>query len=430
MGKSTVVYILGLLTLTSYALRNVNERSLGARSSSDAYYSRTLAHNRAVAGANLGVRAILSDSSISSTISRSFAGGGFNVSFATSSNGDTVRVVSVASAWDPVSESILSDTVIATARRSSFAQYGYFSENEVNGYLSPTSNTPSGGSMWKVTGDSIFGMAHTNGAWNLGGTPYFDNLVTAYALPNTMLYGGVYAPVFHDGYRWGVTKSRPPSNLTRLEQAATTGSALFQDNDVALTFLSNGNVTIKFPASTGAFRNETVPLSSVTSTGVIGVKNGDFRIKGTYQGQITIVALKGAGAYKGNIWIDGDIVANTNPLGNPSSPDMLGLVAQRMAYITKDLARTPASVLNIQAAIYTQDGVFAAEDYSTIPLSGRIKLFGALAMGASTATGKIGGGTLTNGFLKTIATDPRYLTSAPPLFPRSGNFELFAWWEK
>ncbi len=435
MGKSTVVYIIGLLFLVSLSLRTINEGSLGARSSFDAYYMRTMTHNRAVAGANLGTRFILTDSSYSRTITKSFADGDFSVSFRATPSGDTVRVISTATSWDPMSNEDIRDTVIAMVKRSSFSQYAYFSESEVNGYLSPTSNTPSGANMWKVTGDSLFGSAHTNGRWNLGGTPYFDRLITGRESPSTMLYNGVYAPVFKDGSRWGVTHSRPPSNLSKLEQAAISGSAVanmsfIQNNDVAMTFYADGTVNVKIPASTGTIRNNRLPISSITSTGVIGVKNGDIRVSGTYKGQVTLVALKGGGSFKGNIWIENDIVAATSPVGNSGSPDMLGLVAERMAYITKNLSRTPASVLTIHAAIYTQQGVFAAEDYTNIPLSGRIRLYGSLAMGASTATGKLTNGVLSNGFLKSFSTDPRYVTKAPPYFPRSGNYQLVTWWEK
>jgi hypothetical protein len=280
----------------------------------------------------------------------------------------------------------------------------------------------------------MFGFSHTNKRWNLGGKPYFHDKVTAFNSPNTMLYGGVYAPVFNAGYQWGITINRPVANLTNLENAAVAGNAtpnmsFIQNNDASFNFFADGRVHVRVPPGTGAIRNDTLPISSITSTGVIAVKNGDVRVRGTYQGAVTLVALKGAGTFKGNVWIDGNIVANTNPNGNEGSPDMLGLVAQRMCYVSINGSRTSASILNIQAAVYTHEGVFAAQAYDSIGLHGRINLFGALAMCASTATGKITGGVLSNGFLKSIRHDPRYLTSAPPKFPFSDKYELVSWWE-
>jgi hypothetical protein len=255
--------------------------------------------------------------------------------------------------------------------------------------------------------------------------------------PNTMNYGTppVYAPIFNKGRTWGVSINRPNGNMPNLESiaASSTPPALFNGNDVALTFFGDGRVNVRIPPSTGAMRNDTVPITSVTSNGVIAVKNGDVRVKGVYHGQVTVTALKGTAASgtKGNVWIDGDIVAGNNPQTNPSSTDMLGLVAERMMYLTTTgIPRLSTSVVNIQAALYAHTGVFAAENYNTIGLSGRISLYGALSMNASTATGKMSGGVLVGGFLKSLRFDSRYATSAPPSFPRSDRLRLVAWYEK
>jgi hypothetical protein len=326
------------------------------------------------------------------------------------------------------------DTVIAMFRHTQFAKYGYFSQEEVNGYMSPSSNAITGDNMWKVTGDSMFGLAHTNGQWHLRGRPFFDDKITGFNVPESMVFNGVNNPIFNAGSQWGITVNRPASNLTKLENiaASSTPPALFSGDDVALTFFADGTVHVRIPAGTGAARNDTLPIGSLTSSGVIAVKDGNVRVKGEYSGRVTVVALKGTSSdTKGNIWIDGDIVAHDNPRINPSSPDMLGLVAERMAYVTTTgIPRDHNSVTNVQAAIYTHFGVFAVENYDTVPVSGRINVFGALAMNASTATGKINGSGLTNGMLKSIRHDPRFLSKAPPSFPVSDKFELVSWWEK
>jgi hypothetical protein len=350
------------------------------------------------------------------------------------------RVTSFASASyeGKLGSGIIRDTVIATLERVILSRYGYFSGQEANGYMSTSSNSTSGVSMWKVTGDSMFGYAHTNTRWNLGGRPYFDSKVTAFNPPNTMTYGGVYDPIFNGGTQWGITVNRPQANLTKLETLAGLNSppALVTGNDVALNFISDGTVHVRIPALTGTSRNDTVPVASLTSNGVIAVKDGDIRVKGTYKGQVTLTALSGSSPLKGNIWIDGDVRAATNPQGNTSSPDMLGLVAERMAYVTtKDpttgtlIPRDASSVTTIQAAIYTHNGVFAAEDYDSVPVSGRISLFGSVTMNASTSTGRISGGALVNGFLKSIRHDPRFLTAAPPGYPVADKYMLVSWWE-
>jgi hypothetical protein len=175
----------------------------------------------------------------------------------------------------------------------------------------------------------------------------------------------------------------------------------------------------------GGSINNTLPITSITSTGVIAVVNGGVRVKGTYKGDVTIVAMTGSNQKNGNVWIDGDIVANTNPALDQTSSDRLGLVSQRMTHITKDLSRTSSSVLNIQAAIYTENGTFAAQEYSSIPPAGVINLYGALAMSASTSTRWAGGG-----FRKSFKHDPRFDHEGPAFFPVINSYHSTTWWEK
>jgi hypothetical protein len=438
MGKAALLYVIGLTLLVSYILFNVNGSASRTVSNSIDYYERTVAHNIAVTAANVGTNMLLFSTLTSpSTVTGSFQGGTYTIHVdSVNAQGDQrLTAISQYPSTDRFgAPSTISDSVVAKFRHTPFARYGYFSGEEVNGYMSPGSNTTSGGSMWKVTGDSVFGPAHTNGQWHLGGRPYFDDKITGFNVPQTMVYGGVDDPIFNGGSEWGVTINRPQSNLSKLENIASSSSpsALFTGQDVALTFFPNGKVNVRIPAGTGATRNDTVAISNVTSSGVIAIKNGDVRVQGTYSGQVTVVALKGtASDKKGNIWIDGDLVAHENPQSNPASHDMMGLVAERMAYITTTgKGLTASSVRNVQAAIYTHLGVLAVENYDTVPVSGRLNLFGALSMGASTSTGKISGSSLTNGMLKTIRHDPRFLGSAPPSFPVSDSFQLIAWWEQ
>ena len=437
MGKSSFLYTLGLSFLVAIAIWNINGTATSAISNSADYFGRTMAHNIALAGANIATQQLFRDTSYSEDLSdQQFSGGTFDTYVDRSSGIVTITSVS----HYENNGQTLHDTVIATFRHTPFAKYAYFSEAEQNGYLAAGSNAaPSGVSMWKITGDSLLGYAHTNGNWHLGGTPFFRDKVTATTGPSTMLVGGVYDPIFAGGYQWGLSVNRPQANIANLEGAAAASvpPALLDGNDVALTFFADGTVSVKIPPGSGTVRNDTVSVGTLTSNGIIAVKNGDLRIKGTYHGQLTLLSLgdTACGGTKGNIWIDGDLLAADDPRTDPSSNDMLGLVAERMTYVTTtDIYRDESSVVNIEAAIYCQKGVFAAENYSTIPVSGRIRLFGSLTMGASTSTGYLGnsgaGYYLEHGFLKSIEHDPRYLSAAPPRFPVSDRYELVSWWER
>jgi hypothetical protein len=175
-------------------------------------------------------------------------------------------------------------------------------------------------------------------------------------------------------------------------------------------------------------------IKSLAPNGVMVVKNADLHLKGTYSGSLTVASFSGTGAQanKGNIWIDGDIVANTNPVGNPSSPDMLGIVAGRMAYISQDNSRNASSQINIQAAVYCQNGELTAENFWTIPVSGRVNLFGGVTQISAGSLGLFNPGPplqLTHGFSYNIRNDPRFDVTQPPSFPYSDSYELVSWWE-
>jgi hypothetical protein len=448
MGKYSIVYVIGLSLLVAYVMVRINASSSDSVGNVAGYLGRTKAHNVALAGANLATQRVTSGTGWTgwptSLLTGSFDGGRFAVKDSQPTS-DVVLLISVGSdtIYNNISGfTLFADTVKVTLTRPSLASYAYFSEDEVSNYMSPTSNVAVRSRMWKVTGDQFIGRAHTNGYWNLDGSPLFSDKVTATSAPATGSSTGPYNPSFLGGFDWNAAKvNRPPSNLDSLKSAAIAGSLapglgyINSGQSVALTFYSDGTVNVRIPSVGVATTNQTLPITSITSTGVIAVENGDVRVSGTYKGQVTVAAYRtNPTSLTGNVWIDGDIVANDNPQTNPFSTDKLGLVAERMAYVTTEdpvtgnwYPRNSSSVINIQAAIYTQNGTFAAQDFLIAPNQGRINLFGALSMSASTSTGTMGGG----GFRKTIAQDYRYAKIAPPRFPKTDSpYQVVAWWEK
>jgi hypothetical protein len=195
----------------------------------------------------------------------------------------------------------------------------------------------------------------------------------------------------------------------------------------------NDQVHVQIPPG-GSLRDTTLAISALAPNGVIVVKSADLHIKGTYNGDMTVAAFGGTGAAtnKGNVWIDGDVIAKTSPVGNPASSDMLGIVAERMAYITEDLTRSPSTEVNIHAVVYCQNGELTAENFWNIPVSGRVNLFGGVTQITAGSLGLSKAGppvTMLNGFLYSIRNDPRFDTKQPPYFPYSDSYELLSWWE-
>jgi hypothetical protein len=329
------------------------------------------------------------------------------------------------------------DTIAAVFEYTRFTRYGWFTEKEQNGYVSPSgANGPyTGASDWKITGDSVFGYAHTNGKFNLGGRPYFDKKVTATNAPTLMTVGGEKDPIYNEGYEWGRTIKRDSANITSLKamsnQSSVIDASLLSNKDIGLEFFNTGTVRVKIPFDTGALKDTTVSIGSLSSTSVFASMGGDLHIKGQYAGQLTVAAFKGTGAFvnKGNVWIDGNVQAASNPQVNPTSTDMLGIVAERMGYITKDPSRNTSSLLRIEAAIYCHTGEFTAQEFWSIGKSGRVSLFGSLCQNTAGSLGVFDASGLKNGFYYSIRHDQRFLSTGPPSFPFSTKYRLIAWWE-
>ncbi len=425
MGKFSIVYVLGLCLIVAYSLWNINATGTSAMDTYTDYFSRTMAHDIALAGANIGTQNLLFDpSGVTDRTNVAFASGLYDIHFM--KGGDTAGItvysrILVGGGW-------VYDTVIAGFHHTPFSKFGWFTETENNGYVG---SPYYGASDWKITGDSVFGFAHTNNHFNLAGTPYFNDKVTATTAPALMKINGVEAPVFKAGYQWGITINRPIANLTNLAAEATTAGALIDvGNDVSMEFYSDGNVHVRIPPSDGSVRNDTVPLTTLAPTGVVAVRNGDLRIKGTYSGQVTVASLKGITTNKGNVWIDGTgIVAADDPMTNPNSTDMMGIVSENYTYITRDDSRTQASTVEIDAAVYCYSGELTAQDFWTIGKSGRVILYGGVTQKTAGSLGVFSGGGLQHGMFYTIRHDPRFNYSSPPHFPVSDKYELVSWWE-
>jgi hypothetical protein len=435
MGKSSVVYVIGLSLLIGVAMLNIHQSTVDSMDTYATYFGRTMAHNIALAGANIGTNKILFDNSYSSAFVDSFAGGQYFVVY--DSTAPMTKSMVVTSLYNSGGEEIR-DTIRAMFQYTIFSRYGWFTEKEANGYTSATGvNSPFfGASDYKITGDSVFGYAHTNGKFNLGGEPYFDKKVTATNAPTLMTVNGKQNPIYNEGYEWGRTVKRDTANIGALRTVANLSSpidpSLFNSQDIGLEFFSNGTVRVKIPNGTGALKDTTLSVAALSASKVVGAIGGDVHVKGTYSGQVTIAAFKGASGAatnKGNIWVDGNLLAAVDPRTNPNSTDMLGLVAERMSYITRDNSRNPVSVLTIEAAIYCHTGEFTAEDFWLITKSGRVSLYGSLCQASAGSLGVFNSGGLCNGMYYSIRHDDRFLNSGPPSYPFSTKYRLASWWE-
>jgi hypothetical protein len=432
MGKSTLLYVLGLSFIISLALISMSSTGTDSMDNYSSYYYRTTAHNIATAGANVATQLCLfNQKPTSNVLAGKYFGGTYRVTI--DSTRDSTVIVSAGRISNAMDVTV--DTVKAILKYTRFSKYGYFSQTELNQFLDSTGVTPStggytyGGSVQFISGDSLFGPVHTNSRFAMTDRPYFNDKVTA---ANAPTLSGSRNPIYHGGYEWGVTVGRPNYNMDSIKVYMNNGlsgaiRSQMASNDIALAFNSNGTVRLRIPPSGTAIRDTTMPLSAFGSSGVIGSDSSNVHISGTYHGQITVAAFKGkAGARvnKGNVWIDNDVVAATSPVNNMASPDMLGIVAERDTYIHPGLGD-----LSIQATIYCHTGEFTLYKFREGGPQGRLYLYGGVTQYSRGGMGTFSGSTITNGYKKSYRFDPRFTIASPPHFPSSDKLELVTWWE-
>lgn len=402
-GRASVFLVLGFSGILLLYTQNLFRFSSDSVDVYTQYYTNTMAENIASSAANLACNKFFLDPTWTSGYSNvSFNGGTFSASV--SSLSSNRKKITATGTYNGISKS-----VEVIFQPSSFARFGYF------GAIMP-------GNLYYVTGDTVSGPMHVQGKLNVWGSPVFTGKVTT--KNGLKKYDAATDPQFLGGYESGVNLPLP-STLNTVSADAASGGRIFSETDVWLTFNANGSVDYKVGAS-GTWTN--AMLSTFAPNGVIAVTKGNLHVKGTVKGKVTLGASLSSGVSNGNIYLDDDIVYDTDP-SNPNCPDMLGLVATNNVIIS-DNAPNKSNII-INASIFSLKGGLQAENYSTIPYCGSIQLTGGLIEYQAQATGVFNPytGQITNGFNQTIHFDERFMTHVPPSFPTSSSYEVLTWFE-
>jgi hypothetical protein len=124
MGKAAIIYVVGLSLLVGYGLMNINANSTASMDTYQEYYGRTMAHNLAITGANIGTQLL--------TRNPAYAGNLLNQQFGSSGwydmrltkSGSEARIVSTAKFKTYIEpahpDGYIRDTVIAEFKRIPF----------------------------------------------------------------------------------------------------------------------------------------------------------------------------------------------------------------------------------------------------------------------------------------------------------------------
>lgn len=404
-GKAAIYLVLGFSGLFLLIANNMFTYSNDALENYTKYYDETISNNIAISAANIAANNLFISSSWTSNIN--------NVSF---QNGKMTVVIN--------DSSFNRKEIVATGnyngkessvrimmQPSNFAKFAHFSVSE--------------NSIYYITGDTVWGPVHTQDRLYVDGSPVFWGKVTANKGINKK---DKWAdPKFYGGYESGVSIPLP-GDFTTVTSAAHSGGKVVTNKDVYLYF--NGDGTVDYKEGSSSWKYD-VPFDSLAPNGVFLVEKGNLFIKGTINGQVTVAASQSTGnSSHGKIYIVDDIVYKTDPT-NPNCTDMLGIVATNDVVIANTPETRNNNGIDIQASIFSLKGSFTAENYSSLPKAGSIRLYGGIIEKERGAVGTFDSwsGNLLTGYYKKYKYDDRFLVSAPPAFPTTGGYEIISWLE-
>ncbi len=418
-GRGVLIVILGFTFLFGVASKYWSRVATSSVDNFLEYYNESTAHSIAISAANLGGNQVFLNqpSNKSFHFSGSLSGGNYYVEV--DSVGTYQLQLTATGTYPPYGLSgSVTDTVRVQFGPNSFSTFGVYTGTMSNVY-------------W-ATGDTVWGNFHSEGTFNVVGSPVFYGSVTSV---NAMSGGGT--PVIYGSFKTGVSIPMPSSSISNIQTTAAAGGKVFNNPsspfpfDVYITI--NANATLTFHTSAN-MTDTTATLSSFAPNGVIFVNNGNIHVHGTEKGQITIAAGGSSTYGLGSVYIDGSVLCNSDPMTNLNSTDMIGIVAQNNVWVESDnayLGITPSNPpVNplIEAAVFAQNGAFQCY-YRTRPSYqnlGSVSVYGSIS---NAQLGVTSDATGVYGYAAKYNFDPRFSNVGPPSYPSTGTHRILSWYE-
>jgi hypothetical protein len=413
-GKASLLLVLGFSTVFLIFGQHFGNLTTRAAKNSADYFREAKAYNIASAGANIAANKIFYQENWSAGMDNvPFSDGSLNIDV--DPNYDVfnkIKKVTSVGTYDGYSHSIT--ILLQPAKFSEFAYYSYYETAD-----------PSNPIWWYGT-DTVWGPFHTEDYLNCAQHPVFMGPSTSTAKTIKYKTDKTHDKPYISGKFSDKTNIPLPSNgLDPLKAAANDDGHLFSGHDTVYITFKVDSITYRYTYK-GA--KTTVLGSDFAPNGVIFAENAVVRLEGTVKG-VYSVAASGSGG-KGTVYLDDDIVYNSNPKTDPSSTDLLGILAKNNVWITDNPENNNNKNINIQASIYCETGGFGAQNYNTRSVSGNIYLLGGVIQKYRRAVGTFGTSGINHGFAKRYQYDNRLLTVAPPVFPSTkGRFKVISWFE-
>jgi hypothetical protein len=413
-GKAAIILVIGFGILLGRIAFNMNDLETKAVDNVSYYLQNTIAHNLALAGANVGLSKVYQESSLRGVVSDPpqftagpFAGGKYTATM--TDIGGSRLLLRTVSTYQGLKDTV--DVTFAAPTTNPFTIYAWFTNIE--------------GNIWWISQDTVWGRVHSNDIINVDGRPVYTKKVTTARRFNPRPGYGTNHADFKGGYEVGVSPITIPTDFSYLVTASTLGGRRYTSEvwitlDPGTSANNDGKVYVR-NTQTGPVV-DSISLSDPSFNGsILGTQR--VHVSGTLDGQLSIASLQG-------IYVEDNILYAKNPRYY-TSDDMLGLIAETDVVVARNTANN--NDCEIDAAIFAASGSFTAEDYDSRPVSGELRLVGSITQNVRGAVGTFGSHGITHGFSKRYWYDTRYDDPSirPPFFPGTTppTLQITGWWE-
>ncbi len=299
--------------------------------------------------------------------------------------------------------------------QQNFSRYAYFTDIETSA---------SGGTIWFTGNDEFFGPVHTNDQMHIAGDPIFHEEASSGAADVDYYNGGPPQddPVFEMGLNLNADNIQLPPNTDLLRAKGLSADGLDFTGTAAIEMRldAGGEGILRVRVNGGAAVDYPLPVNGVCFV------DGKVELKGTLKGQLTV-------ACEGDIEIMDNCVYNTDPRLDPTSTDILGIVADGDVYMDGYAygANVDTADETVMAAIMTLDESFTVENYNSGSPRGNLVIYGGLIQYRRGPVGTFNGSTgqIITGYAKDYSYDPRLMDNPPPAFPTTGDIDKLSWQE-
>ncbi len=480
-GKAALIIVVGFgIVLMFYSSNNNSVAGLASENFVD-HYVNEVAYRIAVTGANIAAnRFFVSPAWKPSTEGlddADFSGGTLRITrYDTAAYNGRVTVVSEGSYFGTTRR------VTVVMQATSFGKFVLY----VNDF----------GTSGHYPGGTVFdGPVHINvpfksgvpdpaRALRLDGSPTFKGKVTSDIMWKSATSTPA-TPKFEQGFESGVHISLPDQFAEQLKNACDVGSysksgthqvgvKFNADRNVSIVFNSNGTITYKeFALSDTSFntkgkrcdppsdpavaaaqgwittRFEDMVPAGEEFNGAVMVPNGNVRIKGTIDGNITLGVLDkdnkvaptlttssnpfsvSPNSYRGNVWFEDDVLYKDDPLTNPASDDMFGIVCTNYLFAANTEANNKTDLITCGSYFSRFKGAIT-ENLWTLPdmVFGGQRLDWIYRGGWTEGQAQYTTYGSKKGYDQIYQYDPRLQKQSPPFFPATGALSILSWYEE